>query len=145
MALRPITVRQYVVQIDGLPNFFLNSLSAPTERRRSETYNDGERGVELRTYDHTQYDEMTGSLLADPAKDRELIQWMDDRMRDSQRFTMTVQPVEDGQDAAPLAGAPTLILNEVQLVGIEHPAPDRSGTGIARYNLTLDYRSYSYQ
>ena len=142
--LKPISKKQFLVTVEGLQATF-TKCSAPKKTRAESEYNDGSTGQTKRHLDFITNDKVTISTNYDPVSHQAIYQWAEQRFKDAQRFSMTIQPVNPDLENSPYPGSKALVLTECQVVSVTYPDTDREGSGMATLAIELDPESFTFQ
>lgn len=144
--LRPITQRQFIVQISNLGSFAFTKATSPKETRETTDYNDGQRGTVYKLPGFTSRDNVTLSKPFYPAQDKALVTWYQNQKKaEAQKFTVSIQPVNADLEGSAIAGAGTFILTGCEVVSLKLPDVDKMGSGIAMMEVEILYDEWSYQ
>jgi hypothetical protein len=144
MALRPISVKQFIVTI-GSESYRFTKASAVTAESNVEEYNDGSTG---RTRAHADFDRLSPLELSkpfDPTTDFELITLLKTLKDTAEPVTITKQPVKADYQGNIIEGAKTIIYTGCICISYTDPEVDREGSGMAMVNCTFEVADLSVQ
>lgn len=135
--LKPISQKQFLVTIQGIQGFF-SKCTKPKEARTETTYNDGQTGEEYTHLDFIKRDKVTLSKVFDPAADKTLVSWFNERKTKADTpFNISIQPVSADTAGTPISGASTIILNNCFVASFSYPEVDRMGSGMAMLEIEV--------
>jgi hypothetical protein len=142
--LRPITVQNFVVTINGAKGLtdtvtFEKCSNLKLARPTSE-YNDGQTGQKMSTFGFADRSTLSLSKAYDPVNDAILEKWASDAIQnptENSQFTVTVQPVNSDLAGTPISGASPRTFTGCEVISLKLPDIDRNSSGVARLELDI--------
>lgn len=145
MALKPITVRSFLVTISGLGNTYFTKATSPKESREVVEYQDGLTGTVRKMVGFTTRDNVTLSKPFYAVEDKALVNWYQNQKKtNAAKFVVSITPVNPDLEGSKIAGAATLTLVGCEVVSLKMPDIDRMGSGTAMVELELLYDDWSF-
>lgn len=144
MALKPITVRSFLVTISGLGSTYFTKATAPKEAREVTEYQDGLTGTVRKMVGFTSRDNVTLSKPFYAVEDKALVNWYQAQKKaGAAKFVVSITPVNPDLEGTKIAGAMTITLTGCEVVSLKLPDIDRMGSGTAMLELELLHDDWS--
>lgn len=144
--LRPLTQKQFIVQMDTLTGMYFSKVTAPKESREVVEYTDGQTGAVYKMPGFISRENVTLAKPFSPEQDKALVSWYNTKKAaNAAKFTITIQPVNADQAGSAAAAGATLALTGCEVVSLKMPDVDRMGSGLAMIEIEVLYDGWTLQ
>lgn len=140
LSYKPITQAQYWIQASPFSHYF-TTFSGIRDTSGTTQYADGVRGRIFQLKGPRTLAEVTVSTPFDPEKHADIVDFW--KTYDCSFVTLTVTPVECGEDPAPL-GNRTITIPDAQITSINFGQADRASTNVSTLELTFVMDTFTY-
>lgn len=147
--LRPISQKQFLVSLSGLPEIYFTKATAAQESREVIEYTDGQTGTVYKMPGFSSRENVTLSKPFHPDQDKALVDWYNGQKAKNYpdgKFTVSITPVSADRVASLFGdGKNTIVLTGCEVVSFKFPEVDRMSSGLAVLELELLFDDFSMQ
>lgn len=138
--LKPISQKQWLGRVEGLPAFRVTSFTAPTETFDTTEYSDGQTGQVLKHQGALMVGDVTLKAVFDPVEAKSVASWWEAQKKARKVLSISLVPCEADLAGTPISGALTLTLTGCQVSSWKWPEGNRTGNAIAELEIVVQPR-----